>query len=177
VVSRGIAPALRCLLLCNTAAVLDRVHRHFEQQESSPATSNSTLPEPEQVLPDNLMDALDQAAEATSDAMKRGVPRNVAEILLPEFWDPMSGAVFSEDGDQMRFWKLGKRFSDKLVSLSSSSSVTVVQSLLPETVPCVAEQALSTVVHIFIAGMQIYSRRLAGIKSSNFLMLAILTSS
>lgn len=84
-----------------------------------------------QVLPNNLIDSLNQAAEATSDAIKKGVPRSVVEILLPEFWDPMSGAVFAEEGDQMRFWQLGKRFTDELIRLSGSQNVTAVRRLLP----------------------------------------------
>ena len=26
------------------------------------------------------------------------------EILLPELWDPLSGPVYAEEGDQLRFW-------------------------------------------------------------------------
>jgi hypothetical protein len=72
------------------------------------------------------MDSLRQAAEATNDAVLKGNPRCSVEILLPEFWDPMSGAVFSEEGDQMRFWKLCRKFSDDVIALSSASKVTVI---------------------------------------------------
>lgn len=36
------------------------------------------------------------------------------EILLPELWDPLSGPVYAEEGDQQRFWKLTRRFLDNL---------------------------------------------------------------
>ena len=39
-----------------------------------------------------------------------------AEVLLAEFWDPASGAVFSEEGDQQRFWKLTRRFVEGLAA-------------------------------------------------------------
>ena len=35
-------------------------------------------------------------------------------MLLGEFWDPSSGAVFAEEGDQQRFWKLTRRFVEGL---------------------------------------------------------------
>jgi hypothetical protein len=81
-----------------------------------------------QVLPDNLMDSLNQAAEATTYAISKGIERCSAEILLPEFWDPISGAVFSQEGDQMRFWRLARRFADDLISMTGCTNVTVVRS-------------------------------------------------
>lgn len=80
-----------------------------------------------QALPDNLMDSLHQASEATTLAIDRGIQRCIIEILLPEFWDPMSGAVFSEEGDQMRFWQLGRRFCDDLIKMTDSKDVTLVR--------------------------------------------------
>ena len=38
------------------------------------------------------------------------------EILLPEFWDPLSGPIYAEEGDQQRFWKLTRRFIDNVVA-------------------------------------------------------------
>ena len=40
-------------------------------------------------------------------------------MLLGEFWDPSSGAVFSEEGDQQRFWKLTRRFVEGLAGVDS----------------------------------------------------------
>lgn len=47
------------------------------------------------VLPDTLGGALEQAARATERAMQNGVTRCQVELLLPELWDPSSGAVFA----------------------------------------------------------------------------------
>lgn len=41
-----------------------------------------------------------------------------AEVLLGEFWDPSSGAIFAEEGDQQRFWKLTKRFAENLAAMA-----------------------------------------------------------
>ena len=48
------------------------------------------------------------------------------EILLPEFWDPSSGPVFAEEGDQQRFWKLTRRFIESLAEGSKSKSPKAV---------------------------------------------------
>jgi hypothetical protein len=36
------------------------------------------------------------------------------EILLPEFWDPISGPIFPNRGDQERFWRITRRFVELL---------------------------------------------------------------
>jgi hypothetical protein len=63
-----------------------------------------------QVLPESLADALKQAAEATAAAIQRSNARCQVEILLTEFWDPISGPIFPNRGDQERFWKMTRRF-------------------------------------------------------------------
>ena len=35
------------------------------------------------------------------------------EILLTEFWDPISGPIFPNRGDQERFWKMTRRFLEE----------------------------------------------------------------
>lgn len=49
-------------------------------------------------------------------------------MLLAEFWDPSSGAVFSEEGDQQRFWKLTRRFVEGLAAGGAAERVKVVSS-------------------------------------------------
>lgn len=71
------------------------------------------------VLPDSLTDAIQESAAATVDAMDSGFSKCVVEILLPDFWDPNSGPVYSEEGDQQRFWKMTKRFIDDIVDKSA----------------------------------------------------------
>jgi hypothetical protein len=103
--------------------------RREQFEEQPPKTieqASASTPREDDVLPDNLMDSLKQAAEATNDAILKGIPRCSVEIFLPEYWDPMSGAVFSEEGDQMRFWKLCRKFSDDLIVLTGATKVTVI---------------------------------------------------
>jgi hypothetical protein len=55
------------------------------------------------------------------------------EVLLPEFWDANSGPLFSEDGDQQRFWKLTRKFTDDLMAQTGKSQVTAVRLHHPVT--------------------------------------------
>ena len=48
------------------------------------------------------------------------------EILLPEFWDPQSGPIYAEEGDQQRFWKLTRRYLDNLVKLAPGKRIRAV---------------------------------------------------
>ena len=86
------------------------------QPFGSPDESTPVPPREDDVLPDSLTDALQDAAGATALAIQRGCERCVVEILLPEFWDPYSGPVYAEEGDQQRFWKLTRRFIDDVAS-------------------------------------------------------------
>jgi hypothetical protein len=97
---------------------LCRASSSEEAPEETPAASNpsSIGPRDDDVLPDSLSDALVAAADATCLAVDRGCERSVVEILLPEFWDPLSGPVYAEEGDQQRFWKLTRRFIDNVVA-------------------------------------------------------------
>lgn len=49
-----------------------------------------------------------------------------AEVLLKDFWDPGSGAIFAEQGDQERFWKLTRKFSDNLAGMVETGKVRTV---------------------------------------------------
>ena len=85
-----------------------------------------TGPRDDDVLPDSLTDALTCAAEATSLAIERGCERAIVEILLPEFWDPLSGPVYAEEGDQQRFWKLTRRFIDNVVTQHPNAKLRAI---------------------------------------------------
>lgn len=87
-------------------------------------------PRDDDVLPDSLTDALSSAAEATALAIQKGNERCIAEILLAEFWDPDSGPVYAEEGDQQRFWKLTKKFIDDLVEFAGEGAV--VRAIYPD---------------------------------------------
>ena len=85
-------------------------------------------PREDEVLPDNLFDAVGQAAKATRDAMQRGVAGSIVELLIPELWDPMSGNVMSESGDQLKVWEISREFLSKL----SASGATGVKAVFPD---------------------------------------------
>ena len=61
-------------------------------------------------------------------------------MLLAEFWDPASGAVFSEEGDQQRFWKLTRRFVEGLAAggAAEPARVKVVSFPGSRSRPCPA---------------------------------------
>jgi len=83
-------------------------------------------PQP-QALPDSLADAVADAAMATAEAIARGATRCQVEILLPEFWDPISGPIFPNKGDQERFWRMTRRFVEALGQQTSIQGVKAVR--------------------------------------------------
>ncbi len=58
------------------------------------------------------------------------------EVLLQEFWDPSSGPVFAEEGDQQRFWKLTRRFIESLAAGGNYTKVKAVSHALLQLVAC-----------------------------------------
>eukprot|EP00879_Flechtneria_rotunda_P023998 GHRR01025419.1.p1 GENE.GHRR01025419.1~~GHRR01025419.1.p1 ORF type:complete len:236 (+),score=46.74 GHRR01025419.1:208-915(+) len=83
-------------------------------------------PREDDVLPDSLGDAVAQAASATAVAINGGIVRCQVEILLPEFWDPISGPIFPNKGDQERFWRMTRRFVEALAKQVGASSVKAI---------------------------------------------------
>lgn len=79
-----------------------------------------------QVLPDSLADSISGAAECTSLAILRSNSRTQVELLLPEFWDPISGPIFPNRGDQEKFWKMTRRFVEELAQKTGLANVKVV---------------------------------------------------
>ena len=67
------------------------------------------------------------------------------EVLLPEFWDPGSGPIFAEEGDQQRFWKLTRRFMENLAQGTGSSSIKAVRITAPP-------RCSVTLCHVFCTG-------------------------
>lgn len=49
------------------------------------------------------------------------------EILLTEFWDPISGPIFPNRGDQERFWKITRRFVEELSTALKTPVVNAVR--------------------------------------------------
>lgn len=50
------------------------------------------------------------------------------ELLLPEFWDPISGPIFPNKGDQERFWRITRRFAEQLAIGTAAGSAKVVSA-------------------------------------------------
>lgn len=53
------------------------------------------------------------------------------EILLLGLWDPSSGNLFAEEGDQQRFWKITRKFVEQVSSASGVAKVKAVRCLVP----------------------------------------------
>ena len=51
------------------------------------------------------------------------------EILLSGLWDPSSGNLFAEEGDQQRFWKITRKFVEQMATVSGSR----VKAVRPST--------------------------------------------
>ena len=64
------------------------------------------------------------------------------EVLLQEFWDPSSGPVFAEEGDQQRFWKLTRRFIESLAAGGDYTKVKAVSHASLQRVACSHATAL-----------------------------------
>ena len=51
------------------------------------------------------------------------------EILLSGLWDPSSGNLFAEEGDQQRFWKITRKFVEQMAAVSGSKVKAVGPSV------------------------------------------------
>lgn len=58
--------------------------------------------------------------------LNRPPPNRQVEILLPEFWDPISGPIFPNKGDQERFWRMTRRFVEALQQATGGGKVKAV---------------------------------------------------
>lgn len=65
-------------------------------------------------LPDNLFDAVATAAAATEHAIQNGSLGNLVELRIPELWDPISGNVMAEAGDQLKVWEITREYAAQL---------------------------------------------------------------
>jgi len=86
-----------------------------EEKRKARAWKTRCAPRDDDVLPESLEGAVQQAAEAVGTAVRAGGGRATAEILLPELWDPISGALMADEGDQQKFWEITRYFAELLV--------------------------------------------------------------
>lgn len=75
---------------------------------------DGTLKYDDDELPDNLFDAVAAAALATDDAIQNGSLGNLVELRIPELWDPISGNVMAEAGDQLKVWEITREYVAQL---------------------------------------------------------------
>lgn len=95
-----------CLFQAHLYAVARQRQRHQHQLEAlSPAQSALAFKSSWHSVLSSVhllwtctfcADAISQAAAATAEAIKRGNTRCQVEILLPEFWDPISGQTLCQ---------------------------------------------------------------------------------
>ena len=78
------------------------------------ANEDGTLKFDDDELPDNLFDAVATAATATEEAISNGSLGNLVELRIPELWDPISGNVMAEAGDQLKVWELTREYTAQL---------------------------------------------------------------
>ena len=64
-------------------------------------------PRDDDVMPDSLEGALGEAAER---AVASRAGRVLAEVYVPELFDPFSGGILANEGDQQRYWDMGDVF-------------------------------------------------------------------
>jgi hypothetical protein len=102
----------------------DPSHKRNAQPPNAPPRPHKNN---KQALPDSLADAVADAAAATAEAIARGATRCQVEILLPEFWDPISGPIFPNKGDQERFWRMTRRFIEALAAATGAEGVKAVR--------------------------------------------------
>lgn len=110
---------------CARRRVRARAQKFQRLSSPGPSDENSAGPtvpretRDDECLPDSLFDAVGQAATATAAAMGRGVAGSVVELLVPELWDPLSGNVMSDAGDQLKVWEISREFLTQLNAKSS----------------------------------------------------------
>ena len=66
------------------------------------------------VLPNSLFDAVQQAGATTAAAISGGNPRCLVEISVAELFDSTSGNIMAQEGDQLRVWELCRFFVESL---------------------------------------------------------------
>jgi hypothetical protein len=78
------------------------------------AASVTTEPSDDDVLPNSLFDAVQQAGATTAAAIRGGNPRCLVEISVAELFDSSSGNIMAQEGDQLRVWELCRFFVESL---------------------------------------------------------------
>ncbi|KAK9905597.1 hypothetical protein WJX75_002721 [Coccomyxa subellipsoidea] len=87
------------------------------------AAQTDVISRSDDVLPNSFLEALEHAAQSTKAAIDSGADRCLVEILLLGLWDPSSGNLFAEEGDQQRFWKITRKFIEQMAIASGPGRI------------------------------------------------------
>ena len=98
----------------DAADVADAASEAPKLQILGRANDDGTMAYDDDELPDNLFDAVATAAEATEQAISAGSLGNLVELRIPELWDPISGNVMAEAGDQLKVWEITREYVSQL---------------------------------------------------------------
>ena len=87
----------------------------WSEQGTEPAVKESR---DDDLLPDSLDDCLSKSAIASGSALEQGLGRLIIEVFVPELFDPLSGALMANEGDQQRYWDMTKVYCQKLYEIT-----------------------------------------------------------
>ena len=72
----------------------------------------------DEVLPDSLDDCLARSAMSSASALDQGLSRMIIEVFVPELFDPLSGAMMANEGDQMKYWNMTRAYCQRLQAIT-----------------------------------------------------------
>jgi hypothetical protein len=87
----------------------------FREEDEDKFVPEKEEDDDDKELPNDLFDAVNTAASATSHAISAGQLGIIVELLIPELWDPISGNVMANPGDQLKQWEISRQFAQKLI--------------------------------------------------------------
>ena len=70
-----------------------------------------------------LPSLLPSPARCPRSSLSQSRAQILIELLIPELWDPVSGSVMQNDGDQMRMWSLSRMFVEHFAFYSGIERV------------------------------------------------------
>lgn len=75
------------------------------------------------VLPESLFNSIEQAAESVNAATQDGMKRAIIELLIPELYDPISGSLFPDEGDQFKLWNIARAVIEQCTKYNGAQKV------------------------------------------------------
>ena len=96
-------------------------------------------------MPDSLEGALGEAAER---AVASRAGRVLAEVYVPELFDPFSGGILANEGDQQRYWDMGDVFCRQALAKLPEGPVNFVYTDVGTSARMAQAWADSPQVHV-----------------------------